>query len=53
MAQNGGVVIDVLARKDGAVISQISDASQDVTLNQLSIARSRNARCGRQLRTRG
>ena len=39
MAQNGGVVIDVLARKDGAVISQISDASQDVTLNQLSIVR--------------
>lgn len=39
MAQNGSVVIDVLSRKNGAVISQVSNSSQDVTLNQLSIVR--------------
>lgn len=39
MAQNGSVVIDVLSRTNGAVISQVSNASQDVTLNQISIVR--------------
>ncbi|WP_129991777.1 BapA prefix-like domain-containing protein, partial [Rahnella sp. CFA14(1/10)] len=39
MAQNGSVVIDVLSRTNGAVISQLSNASQDVTLNQISIIR--------------
>lgn len=39
MAQNGSVVIDILSRTNGAVISQVSNASQDVTLNQISIVR--------------
>lgn len=39
MAQNDSVVMDVLARKDGAVISQVSSSSQDITLNQMSIVR--------------
>ncbi|RJT46693.1 Ig-like domain-containing protein [Rahnella woolbedingensis] len=39
MAQNGSVVIDILSRTNGAVVSQVSNASQDVTLNQLSIVR--------------
>lgn len=39
MAQNGSVVIDVLSRTNGAVVSQVSNASQDVTLNQISIVR--------------
>ncbi|UHM89485.1 Ig-like domain-containing protein [Rahnella victoriana] len=39
MAQNGSVVTDVLSRTNGAVISQVSNSSQDVTLNQISIVR--------------
>jgi len=39
MAQNGSVVIDILSRTNGAVVSQVSNASQDVTLNQISIVR--------------
>ncbi|WP_047608344.1 Ig-like domain-containing protein [Rahnella aquatilis] len=39
MAQNGSVVIDILSRTNGALISQVSNASQDITLNQISIVR--------------
>lgn len=39
MARNGNVVVDVLSRQSGAVISQVSGASQTVNLNQLSIVR--------------
>src|SRR5471032_3284175 len=39
MAQNGNVIVDVLSRTNGSVISQVSGASQTVNLNQLSIVR--------------
>ncbi|WP_241673381.1 BapA prefix-like domain-containing protein [Ewingella americana] len=39
MAQNGNVIVDVLSRINGSVVSQVSGASQTVNLNQLSIVR--------------
>ncbi|MGO2460303.1 MAG: Ig-like domain-containing protein [Ewingella sp.] len=39
MAQQGNVIVDVLSRTNGSVISQVSGASQTVNLNQLSIVR--------------
>lgn len=39
MAQNSNVIVDVLSRTNGSVISQVSGASQTVNLNQLSIVR--------------
>src|SRR5476651_320834 len=44
MAQNGNVIVDVLSRTNGSVISQDSGASQTVNLNQLSIVRVHAAR---------
>src|SRR5476651_1107979 len=44
MAQNGNVIVDVLSRINGSVVSQVSGASQTVNLNQLSIVRVHAAR---------
>lgn len=44
MAQNGNVIVDVLSRTNGSVVSQVSGASQTVNLNQLSIVRIHAAR---------